>query len=104
MSLSRWGDLISSGINCSLDLIVLVVSAHDRVDVANTGAIKLLKHFVTKLNYDRCAIVFTHCDQVPTFNSSAWVNHLNSCVELRETFQSENQIKFGMDINFIPGF
>ena len=63
ISLKDWTAIIQNDVG-SIDLIMLVVSSHDRADVANSATLKLFFHFVNNFSWNKAAIIFTHCDQV----------------------------------------
>mmetsp|Transcript_93054 Transcript_93054/g.170756 ORF Transcript_93054/g.170756 Transcript_93054/m.170756 type:complete len:259 (+) Transcript_93054:85-861(+) len=66
-----------------IDLIFLVVSAHDRVDVGNTMIAVAVPFFFQELTANRVCLVMTHCDQVDVEKSfiKEWESELAECAK-----------------------
>merc|ERR1712039_478022 len=71
-------------IGLQIDLVFVVVSAHDRVDVGNTMIAVALPFFFNSFDLRRCWLVMTHCDQVEDLTKEyidAWKDELESCAK-----------------------
>lgn len=65
IKVNKWRDMLKAHLTGVLiDLVFIVVSAHDRVDVGNTMIAVALPFFFETFDLDRCCLVMTHCDQV----------------------------------------